>query len=439
MKRLIFLLAIAVFALAANAQSADQRLGAAMNSQDYFGLYDTYNSADKDSVSPFLEVFSRGLIGNRFNRPDISIPAFDELLKTQSQFLDLNSLLSSAMMYSMDLSRTGRNAEAAELLSSVLQAACQSVDSVSLKPYANMAAQYKALAAYTPYRIAFGGEKGIIPFEIIPAGKAGSGQCLMRLADAGINGKQAKVTFDTGAGVNVITDSLARAFGLTFLDADVAATGVDTSAGRYAIARELTLGNITVSDVPFYVIDIRSHHEEADKYISALELIVGSELMLRLKDVTLDFGAKEIRVPREPAAPTGVRPNMCFSSGMNLLATAEVDRQPLLIKLDTGDASYGRLNNVFFERNKEYLTQNCKSDTVRQGGVGGVWSVLCYKLPDATLTLGGNNVILPEIDVQTRQHEGGYYMDDNNLGLRSMMLYRRVRFNLTDMLLTTEP
>lgn len=83
MKRLIFLLAIAVFALAANAQSADQRLGAAMNSQDYFGLYDTYNSADKDSVSPFLEVFSRGLIGNRFNRPDISIPAFDELLKTQ--------------------------------------------------------------------------------------------------------------------------------------------------------------------------------------------------------------------------------------------------------------------------------------------------------------------------------------------------------------------
>lgn len=108
MKRLIFLLAIAVFALAANAQSADQRLGAAMNSQDYFGLYDTYNSADKDSVSPFLEVFSRGLIGNRFNRPDISIPAFDELLKTQSQFLDMNLLLSSAMMYSMDLSRTGR-------------------------------------------------------------------------------------------------------------------------------------------------------------------------------------------------------------------------------------------------------------------------------------------------------------------------------------------
>lgn len=438
MKRLLFLFVIVVSALAAKAQSVDERLGTAMNSQDYFGLYDTYYSAGKDSVSPFLEVFSRCLIGNRFNRPDISIPAFDELLTTQSQYLDLNLLLSSAMMYSMDLSRTGRNAEAAELLSSVLQAACQSVDSISLKPYANMAAQYKALTAYTPYRIAIGGEKGIIPFEIIPAGKAGSGQCLMRLADAGINGKQAKITFDTGAGVNVITDSLARAFGLTFLDADVAATGVDTSAGRYAIARELTLGNITVSDVPFYVIDIRSHHEEADKYISALELIIGSELMLQLKDVTLDFETKEIQVPRQAAAPSGTRPNMCFSSGMNLLSTAKVDHQPLLIKLDTGDASYGRLNDRFFERNKESLTQNCKSDTVRQGGVGGVWSVLCYKLPDATLTLGGNNVTLPEIDVQTDQYDG-YYMNDNNLGLRSMMLYRRVRFNLTDMILTTEP
>ncbi len=29
-------------------------------------------------------------------------------------------------------------------------------------------------------------------------------------------------------------------------------------------------------------------------------------------------------------------------------------------------------------------------------------------------------------------------MNDNNLGLRGMMLYRKVRFNLVDMLLSTE-
>lgn len=337
----------------------------------------------------------------------------------------------------MDLSRVGRNREAAELLAAVLQSAYQMVDSTSLIPYSNMATQYKALTSYSPYQISFDGEAGIIPFDLIPAGKPESGQLIMQIRDAEINGNRVKITFDTGAGVNVITDSLANAYGLEMLDADVAATGVASSAGRYAIARELRLGNIIVKDVPFYVIDKRSHNEEADKYMSVLEFIVGSELMLRLKDVTLDFSTNEIQIPATTPGPSDVRPNMCFSSGMNLLTTAEVNQQPLLIKLDTGDASFGRLNKSFFEHNKEFLTKNCESDTVRQGGVGGVWSVLCYKLPDAKLTLGGNSVTIPTMEVQTEQ-QANYYMGDNNLGLRSMILFRKVRFNLEDMVLSTE-
>jgi len=421
---------------AAKAQSIDERIGTAMNSSDFFGLHDIYYNAPQDSINPFLEVFSRCLIGNRFNRPDISIPAFDELLKTQTEMLDLNLLLQSSVMYSMDLSRVGKNEDAYNLLSAVLSSAYQMVDSTSLKPYANMAAQYKSLIKYSPYQISINGDKGIIPFDTIPTGKPGSQQYLMQISEARINGNPVKITFDTGAGVNVITDSLARAYGLEFLDADVAATGVESSAGRYAIAKELVLGNIKVNDVPFYVIDIRSHNDEADKYIDILEFIVGSELMLQLKDVTLDFSAKEIQVPAVTAAPSNVRPNMCFSSQMNLVTQTQVNGQPQIMKLDSGDAGFGRLNKFFFDANKEYLTTNCESGTVRMAGVGGVWSVICYKLPDATLTLGGNSVTVPMFDVQTEQH--GNYMEEDNLGVKSMMLFSKVRFNLTDMVLSTE-
>lgn len=125
------------------------------------------------------------------------------------------------------------------------------------------------------------------------------------------------------------------------------------------------------------------------------------------------------------------------SSDMNLLTAAETNQQLMLIKLDSGDSSYGRLNKAFFEANKDYLTSQCQSDTVNQAGVGGVWSVLCYKLQDATLTIGGNTVKLPSIQVQTEQQEN-HYMDDNNLGLMSMMLFRKVRFNLVDMVFSTE-
>lgn len=436
MKKLILIFTIILSCFAAKAQSIDERIGTAMNTSDFFGLHDIYYSTPKDSITPFLEVFSRCLIGNRFNRPDISIPAFDELLKTQSEMLDLNLLLQSSVMYSMDLSRVGKNEDAYNLLSAVLSSAYQMVDSTSLKPYADMVAQYKSLTQYSPYQISFNGDKGIIPFDTIPTGKQGSQQYLMQITEARINGNPVKITFDTGAGVNVITDSLARAYGLEFLDADVAATGVESSAGRYAIAKELSLGNIKINDVPFYVIDIRSHNDEADKYIDVLEFIVGSELMLQLKDVTLDFSAKEIQVPAVVASPSNVRPNMCFSSQMNLVTQAQVNGQPQMMKLDSGDAGFGRLNKFYFDANKEYLTTNCKSDTVRMAGVGGVWSVLCYKLPDATLTLGGNSVIVPTFDVQTEQH--GNYMEEDNLGIRSMMLFRKVRFNLVDMVFSTE-
>lgn len=436
MKKVILIFTIALSFFVAKAQSIDERIGTAMNASDFFGLHKIYYSTPKDSINPFLEVFSRCLIGNRFNRPDISIPAFDELLKTQSEMLDLNLLLQSSVMYSMDLSRVGKNEDAYNLLSAVLSSAYQTVDSTSLKPYANMAAQYKSLTKYSPYQISFNGDKGIIPFDTIPTGKPGSQQYLMQITDARINGNPIKITFDTGAGVNVITDSLARAYGLEFLDADVTATGVDSSVGRYAIAKELWLGNIKVNDVPFYVIDIRSHNDEADKYIDVLEFIVGSELMLQLKDVTLNFSAKEIQVPAVAAAPSNVRPNMCFSSDMNLVTQTELNGQPQIMKLDSGDAGFGRLNKFYFDTNKEYLTANCESDTVRMAGVGGVWSVLCYKLPDATLNLGGNSVTVPMFDVQTEQH--GNYMEEDNLGIRSMMLFRKVRFNLVDMVLSTE-
>ena len=108
MKKILLFFVIALSGFAAKTQSIDERIGTAMNTSDFFGLYDIYYSTPKDSIDPFLEVFSRCLIGNRFNRPDISIPAFDELLKTQAEMLDLNLLLQSSVMYSMDLSRVGK-------------------------------------------------------------------------------------------------------------------------------------------------------------------------------------------------------------------------------------------------------------------------------------------------------------------------------------------
>ena len=93
-----------------------------MNNSNWFALDLLYQTEPKDSISEFLEIFSRCLIGNRLNRPDVSIPALTELFNTQSENLDLGNLLNSSMMFAMDLNRIGDNKTAAKMLSSIFLA-----------------------------------------------------------------------------------------------------------------------------------------------------------------------------------------------------------------------------------------------------------------------------------------------------------------------------
>lgn len=92
MRKLLLSVITLISSLVGTAQSYNERIATAMNTSDWFALDSIYSSAPKDSIMPFLEVFSRCLIGNRLNRPDVSVPAFDQLFKEHSASLDLGNL-----------------------------------------------------------------------------------------------------------------------------------------------------------------------------------------------------------------------------------------------------------------------------------------------------------------------------------------------------------
>lgn len=95
MKRIILSLTLILNALGILARTADQHIADAMNHNDWFALDSIYSSTPKDSINLFLEFFTRCLPGNRLNRPDISIPAFQELFNNQYGNLGLDNLISS--------------------------------------------------------------------------------------------------------------------------------------------------------------------------------------------------------------------------------------------------------------------------------------------------------------------------------------------------------
>lgn len=435
MRKTLLSAAITFFGLVCTAQSTDERIAHAMNTSDWFALDSIYNEAPKDSINPFLEVLSRGLLGNRLNRPYVSIPAFEDLLNNHSASLDRSNLINSAVMLSMDYSKVGENGKAASVLTSVVDATKQYLDSAAVEGMQLYIDRYKALSAYKPYSISIAGIQGAIPFSITPVGNPEKKSVLMMLDNSSVNGIKAEIAFDTGAGVNIISDSLARKLNLIPLEAYNNVMGIGRQTTQYAIAKEIRLGNITVSDVPFVIVDFAIDNEEANRYMDCLGLVVGSELMLHLKDLTIDFSTREITVPAIAPEKSDVRPNMNFSPQMNLITKGIIHDNPMWICIDTGDASFGSLNGEFFEKNKEYVLANSTPETVRMAGIGGVHISDAYNLSDVSITLGGSTVSVPEITVKPGANPlAADY--ECNLGVKSLMRFGKIHFNMVDFTIT---
>lgn len=438
MQRILLSAATVFVSIIGLAQSANERIATAMNTSDWLALDSIYNATPHDSIDSFLDVFSRALIGNRLNRPDVAIPAFEELLNDYSAGLDLSNLLNSSVLFAMDLSKVGNNAKAAAVVASVLEATKQHLDSAAIAGMQQYIDRYTALTDFTPYSVSFSESQGVIPFDIVAVGNPDKGSMLMQLADCRINDKQANITFDTGAGVNIISDSLARDYGLIFLNAYQSIHGIATRKAQQAIAKELRIGNIIIRDVPFLVVDLTLDNEEANKYTDDFSIIVGSELMLRLNDLTIDFAKRQITVPSTAPTRSGERPNMFFSPQMHMVTNGEIHNQKMQVCIDTGDASYGALNGDFFERNKEHVLKNATTDTVRTAGIGGVKIQKCYRLPRVAARIADGTVTIPNMVINTEDNAlASDY--ECNLGLKSLMLFEKIRFNLVDFTITTYP
>ena len=75
----------------------------------------------------------------------------------------------------------------------------------------------------------------------------------------------------------------------------------------------------------------------------------------------------------------------------------------------------------------------CPFFVPRNAGIGGVNISECYRIPNLSIGLGNNQILAPEIVVVLQDNMGGTFGYDCNLGLKSLMLFSKVRFNLVDL------
>lgn len=412
------------------AQSIDEQTGRCLNTSDWFGLQRLY-TAHATEMQPLLRDMSKAMLDHVFARYDEAVQSIPQLIRSHQQDLGAANTLSMIHLYASDLSNMGNNKEAAAKVESVAVQLKASGNVAASAQMVHLAQIYKAMSEYELFRNESVKKGIVIPFRLDSIGSKDK-RSVQVIVPSRLNGKQLAVTFDTGAGVNVISTPMARKLGLRVYDIPVEAEGEGRNVGRFAIADKLQMGDLVVRNVPFYVLDITTHVDSVDQYLKHMNCVVGIPLMEAMKEVQFDFSQHHILIPGQESDSDAH--NLCMDTQTrNLLMEIRHGDEPLALVADMGNSGLTTLSNDYFQAHADAVRAQGTPATFRSGGLGGVTVTECYRLQKFPVTIGDVKVVLPEVNVLSKPTSRR-----SNFGIKDFLLFRKVIFNLHKMFLKVE-
>jgi hypothetical protein len=237
---------------------------------------------------------------------------------------------------------------------------------------------FAAFAQAEPERWEYPAEPVVLPLDLTPVGTP--------VVEVLVNGHPRRFWIDTGAGLTVLSSTLAAEVGVRAGD-DAGRAGTGTSrkvAARPAVIDELRLGALTVRNHPAIVLDAGDLALRVPGRLGRMRIdgILGWPLLSKL-DFTLDHVGRRL-VLREPRPRPTAERNL-FWLGYPVVAARAENGRELLLGLDTG-ASASWLYARFLPAAGMEATGTRSS---RVGSAGGYERVTVQTLREATLLVDG--------------------------------------------------
>lgn len=432
MKRLFTIIICLITILPTLAQTEDDaRIGQCLNTSDWFELRRAYEQADKKTLMPMLKSFAESMIATQFNQPEKASTSVRELINKYGNEIGMGNIINMGFILASNEAKLGKYADAAQTLANIIQTFEQYTDSTSLLMHRQYEKQYRILAQYEGInRITSHKEDYHLPFRLDSIGPK-SKQVATIIIPAEVNRKSQDIVFDTGAGVNVVSTKAVNKLGLDLHEIETGVTGIGKQMGKFAIAPTLQMGNLTLNNVPFYVVDITSGVDSIDVYMSHLDMIIGVDFIHVMQEIQINFERNEIVIPQTLSTlQENETSNMAGGIADLFVIEGRGNEERMLFCLDTGAGS-SNLGSKYFQRHKEYLTTQCKADTLRSAGAGGVLIEQAYRMPDFCLEINGTSHTFPEIVVATQ----GSITDtrEGNFGIDYFLQFKKVIYNTKDM------
>lgn len=361
MKKLIFVLITSISSLSGFSQ-AEQKIAELMNKGDYFTLLDIYPTVKDSLAYPFLGLVAEGGINCALNKPLEAIKIYDSLMN-QYKNLDLSSLYSIVYVYTEQLAKIGKYAEAAKIINNVLLGNKMPDDLRGI--LCNLYNAYSKMEYVTACNI-----------ERIP-NKNNSIDMITHdgywYIPAEVDGKKEEFLFDTGAGRNLVSESFVKRNHVKIIADSVIPMGSGFVSNRIRYVKQgiidtIRIGNILYTNVPVCIIDSIAPHTQYAGF--TIDAILGSPFLEMVKLFTISIEENRMSFPL-PKAPMASSPNMTSFLGEILVqASYKGFNFPLLI--DTGCMTGSQINNDFFEQNRNLFNDlKLKQSDINMAGIFG--------------------------------------------------------------------
>ena len=413
-----------------SAQNANQRVAEMINSSDLVALSGELPSLRGQVVKP-LQALADALVAYHEGRHEDSNKAIAELSEYAPELgseVVFNMLQLSVYNYLM----SENYAEGAQIVDLILQTLPEGDSTAESRESLEATQRWmSALAAKDKVTTLRPQTDVSVPFEIREMGQGE--HIIVRLSTNGGQVQQEAI-FDTGCSfANFISTKAAERMGVEIVAEDIIVRGFGKGYARLGILPEAKLGDVTIKNMTFLVVDkLVPDNVQVD---GMCDMVLGTHVIRKLGEIRIEVQDKLLLLPQEQSvAPQ--RRNLFFNAGQYYLLCRDGEEQ-LTLHFDTGNVKTQLSSKYFTRFQSKVEAEGGEVERSRSGGFGGVKWCDVRTLPKVKLEVERETLKLDSIAVNlpTNYEDGELFVEeyDGSAGVDFITSAQRVTLDLKRM------
>ena len=413
-----------------SAQNANQRVAELINSSDLVVLSGELPSLRGQVVKP-LQALADALVAYHEGRHEDSNKAIAELSEYAPELgseVVFNMLQLSVYNYLM----SENYAEGTQIVDLILQTLPEGDSTAESRESLEATQRWmSALAAKDKVEILRPQVDVSVPFEIREMGRGE--HIIVRLSTNGGQVQQEAI-FDTGCSFsNFISTKAAERMGVEIVAEDIIVRGFGKGYARLGILPEAKLGDVTIKNMTFLVVDkLVPDNVQVD---GMCDMVLGTHVIRKLGEIRIEVQDKLLLLPQEQSvAPQ--RRNLFFNAGQYYLLCRDGEEQ-LTLHFDTGNVKTQLSSKYFTRFQSKVEAEGGEVERSRSGGFGGVKWCDVRTLPKVKLEVERETLKLDSIAVNlpTNYEDGEPFVEeyDGSAGVDFITSAQRVTLDLKRM------